>query len=63
MSDLASALDGLSLAETAAETDSTIIVIDNLNDCATRIGAMIEKSEPIAINFEGIDLCAMESSA
>ena len=57
MSDLASALDGLSLAETAAETDSTIIVIDNLNDCATRIGAMIEKSEPIAIDFEGIDLC------
>ena len=60
MSDLASALDGLSLAETAAETDSTIIVIDNLNDCATRIGAMIEK---LRSTSRASTFAAMESSA
>ena len=56
MLDLANAVTKLSLGP-GGETDSSVVVVDDVSTCAKLIGAMIEKGEPIAIDFEGINLC------
>jgi exonuclease 3'-5' domain-containing protein 1 len=37
--------------------DETVVMVDDVKDCKTRLTALIEKEEPVAVDFEGVDLC------
>ena len=53
---LAAQLDAAKLSASEEEEDS-VVLIDDVAECKTRLTRLLETKEPVAVDFEGVDLC------
>ena len=53
---LAAQLDAAKLSASEEEEDS-VVLIDDVAECKTRLTQLLETKEPVAVDFEGVDLC------
>ena len=53
---LAAQLDAAKLSASEEEEDS-VVLIDDVAECKTRLTQLLEEKEPVAVDFEGVDLC------
>ena len=54
---LAAQLDAAKLSASEEEEEDSVVLIDDVAECKTRLTRLLEEKEPVAVDFEGVDLC------